>query len=74
MFGEESSPRSDQSPIGVVAVTYSVSGITLSDPISVSPGLPRTKARVFPPGDDERFTDKVKPPPPGLGPGNMSRI
>jgi len=71
-LGEESIPESEILTIDVVAVAYSVSGITLSGPISVCPGLPRIKVRVFPPGDEERFMDKVKPPPPpGLGPGNM---
>lgn len=53
-------------------MAYSVSGITLSDPTFVCPGLLRRMVRVFPPGDEERFMDQAKLPPPGLGPGNKA--
>lgn len=72
-FFEESTLRLDRLRIRTVAVAYSVSGITLSGPTSVCPGLPKTKVRVFLLGDEERLTDKVKPPPLGLWPGNTSR-
>lgn len=72
-FRPEIYPESDQLINGAVAPTYSVIGITLSGAISVCPGAPKIIVRVFPPGDEPRFMENVKPPPLGLDLGNTSR-